>query len=357
MANQWTWETVTEGLAGEWREFIRLCNRRLKDLQVKVASLVSYPVGGGTANVLSRWDSTGTGLADSGWSDSGSLLTAARPVDLGGTLGGANFVPAYPSAPVNGTYMVRVLGSITSSGGDGLAVHTAMAGGGSPSGFISSPVFNLSANGQSVYGVITGPRITPGSYTGAVAYGLLVQGPRDTAGAAIAAGVLDSTAYGILVDDINAGSTTNYAIKTGVGRHSFGDDIEATGGFVHTIHGWYQDNVTASQTNVELVHAAGRWTAVRAGSILGVVVHATEARTAGTLTVTVFKNTGLAGAAGSSIGLTAVLNGTDTSRKATTQAKDTDTFAAGDELYAVVTTDGSWTPTTSDIRVSLLVEC
>jgi hypothetical protein len=91
--------------------------------------------------------------------------------------------------------------------------------------------------------------------------------------------------------------------------------------------------------------------------VTAVVVTSTEARTAGTLTVTVFKNTGLAGAAGSTIGLTAVLDGTNTSRKATTQAKDTDTFAAGDELYAVVTTDASWAPITGDIRVALDFEC
>lgn len=123
-----------------------------------------------------------------------------------------------------------------------------------------------------------------------------------------------------------------------------------------TIDGWYQDNVAASQTDVELTRATGRWRAVQAGSVTGVVATMTEARTAGTLTVTVFKNTGLAGAAGSTIGLTAVIDGTNTSRKATTQAKDTDAFAAGDELYIVVTTDGSWTPTTSDLRAALEVE-
>jgi hypothetical protein len=72
--------------------------------------------------------------------------------------------------------------------------------------------------------------------------------------------------------------------------------------------------------------------------------------------VEVFKNTGLAGAAGSSIGLTAVLDGTNTSRKATTQAKDVDTVAAGDELYVVITTTSGWLPVTSDIRVSIEIE-
>lgn len=123
-----------------------------------------------------------------------------------------------------------------------------------------------------------------------------------------------------------------------------------------TIDGWFQDNVAASQTDVELSRADGRFRAVRAGSVTGVVVTATEARTAGTLTVTVFKNTGLAGATGSTIGLTAVLDVNNTSRKATTQAKDSDTFAAGDELYICVTTDGSWAPTTADIRCAVEVE-
>lgn len=133
-------------------------------------------------------------------------------------------------------------------------------------------------------------------------------------------------------------------------------DITAAGGFRQTPDGWYQDNVAASQTDVELTRATGRFRAVRAGSVTGVIATASEARTAGTLTVTVFKNTGLAGATGSTIGLTAVLDATNTSRKATTQAKDTDAFAAGDELYAVVTTDANWLPVTSDLRVALEIE-
>jgi hypothetical protein len=138
---------------------------------------------------------------------------------------------------------------------------------------------------------------------------------------------------------------------------TFAVDLVATGGFRQTPDGWYQDNVAASQTNIELTRATGRFRAARAGSVTGVVVHAVEARTAGTLTIKVFKNTGLSGAAGSQLGtLTAVLDGSNTSKKATTQTKDVDTFAAGDELYLTITTDGSWTPTTSDIRAALEIE-
>jgi hypothetical protein len=134
-------------------------------------------------------------------------------------------------------------------------------------------------------------------------------------------------------------------------------DVVASGGFRQTPDGWYQDNIVASQTNIELTRATGRFRTARAGSVTGVVVHAVEARTAGTLTIKVFKNTGLSGAAGSQLGtLTAVLDGSNTSKKATTQAKDVDTFAAGDELYLTITTDGSWTPTTSDVRAALEIE-
>ena len=133
--------------------------------------------------------------------------------------------------------------------------------------------------------------------------------------------------------------------------------VAPTDGFKDTVDGWYYDNLGTGTAETEMTRANGRWRAVIAGSVLGVVITATEARTAGTCTATVYKNTGLAGAAGATIGLTAVLDGTNTSRKATTQAKDTDTFAAGDELYVTIQSDGSWTPTTSDIRCAVLVEC
>jgi hypothetical protein len=140
--------------------------------------------------------------------------------------------------------------------------------------------------------------------------------------------------------------------------------ISDSGGFRQTIDGWYRENVAANLSNEELRRnpdatlpvAVGRFRAARAGSVTGIVVTSTQARTAGTLTVTAYKNTGLAGAAGSSIGLTATLNGANTSRVAATQAENVDTFLAGDELYIVVTTDGSWAPTSVDIRCALEIE-
>lgn len=113
---------------------------------------------------------------------------------------------------------------------------------------------------------------------------------------------------------------------------------------------WVQDNVSASQTNVALALYGDttRTTrpALRAGAVTGIVVRSNEARTAGTLTVEVTVN-------GTGTGLTAVLDGTNTTVKVTAQSEGTDTFAAGAELGVRITTDGSWAPTTADITVEI----
>jgi hypothetical protein len=132
-------------------------------------------------------------------------------------------------------------------------------------------------------------------------------------------------------------------------------DLNALGGYRQTVDGWWADDVpgTAGPTLMSRFTGLGAafptsWVAVRVGSITGVVVKSNAARTAGTLTVEVFKN-------GAGIGLTAVLDATNTLTKSSTQAKDTDTFVAGDELDCRVTSAG-WTPTTADIRASIEVE-
>jgi hypothetical protein len=121
------------------------------------------------------------------------------------------------------------------------------------------------------------------------------------------------------------------------------------------VEGWYYDNLTAALAATEMTRAGGRWMAVRPGSVTGVALSTNDARAAGTATATVYKNTGLAGAAGSTTGLSATLDATNTSRKATTQGTSLDTYAAGDELYLVITSDASWAPTTADVRAALEV--
>jgi hypothetical protein len=113
--------------------------------------------------------------------------------------------------------------------------------------------------------------------------------------------------------------------------------------------GWFQDNVPGTQSAVALSRAAARTEALMplAGSVVGIIVYTNEARTAGTLTVEATIN-------GTGTGLTAVLDGTNTTTKLTTQAIGADTFTAGQRLGVKITT-ASWTPTTADIDVSLLV--
>ncbi len=118
---------------------------------------------------------------------------------------------------------------------------------------------------------------------------------------------------------------------------------------------WYQENVVASQTNVvlNLFDGGGATTrasrlAVRPGSITGIVVRSNAARAAGTLTVEALIN-------GAGTGLTAVLDGTNTTAKATTQVTGLDTYAAAAELGVRLTTDAGWLPVTADIVVELEV--
>lgn len=136
--------------------------------------------------------------------------------------------------------------------------------------------------------------------------------------------------------------------------------IHPESGFMHRpagqrqqIDGWYQDDVSASQTGVVLSRLSGACTnafvATTDGSITKVCVYSNAARSAGTLTVEVHVN-------GSATGLQAQLNGTDTTFAVGSQTSDKDLFVAGDRLDIRITTDGSWSPTTADIRASLEVE-
>jgi hypothetical protein len=113
---------------------------------------------------------------------------------------------------------------------------------------------------------------------------------------------------------------------------------------------WNQDNVAASQTNVALTIYGGTThdhiNTTRAGSVTGIVVESNTARTAGTATFEVTIN-------GTGTGLTAVLDGTNTTKKATTQAVGLDTYVAGDAIGVRVTTDGAWSPTTADVQCSV----
>lgn len=152
----------------------------------------------------------------------------------------------------------------------------------------------------------------------------------------------------------------NYEVLVGGINLPVGD-INAVGGYKETIDGWALDNVPANQAAVELVRPQGRVRAVAPGSIIGVIASLDLAQvwTAGSVTVEVFTstiNTTTGVRTDIATGLTAVISTADRAFKVTTQAKDLDTFAAGDEIWAKVSSSAGWTPTTADLKVSIQVE-
>lgn len=134
-----------------------------------------------------------------------------------------------------------------------------------------------------------------------------------------------------------------------------------TDGNVQQIDGYLQDNVTASQSAVELTRTGGRWKSPRAGSVVGLMLmlEASQVCTAGTLTVEVFtasvnQTTGVR--TETATGLTAVLNTTTPGWVYSSQSAGLDTFVAASEVYAKVTTTSGWLPTTADLKAVILVE-
>jgi hypothetical protein len=116
---------------------------------------------------------------------------------------------------------------------------------------------------------------------------------------------------------------------------------------------WFRENVAAGLTNVSLaipgMSIRTTMPMSRAGAITGIAVDTNIARTAGTLTVEVLRN-------GSGVGLTAVLDATNTIKHQRTQAATgtgSDPFVAGDTIGVRVTTSADWAPTNASIVVSV----
>lgn len=153
------------------------------------------------------------------------------------------------------------------------------------------------------------------------------------------------------INDAGSGTIFGWNIQSGI---LSGGELVATGGYRCTLDGW-SATALASQTNVQMGRfsvAAGILTeaiAVRAGSLVGVVVRSDSAQLTGTCTVEVFIN-------GVASGLIAILDGTNRTIKATTQAKDTDAIAVGDTIDVRFTTTAGWTPITAVINCSVEIE-
>lgn len=111
---------------------------------------------------------------------------------------------------------------------------------------------------------------------------------------------------------------------------------------------FFQDNVSASQSAVAL--SDGRSTrgycAAEDGSVTAIAIKSNAGRSGGTLTVEPAIN-------GTAVGLTAVLDATNTTTHDSLQDQGTDIFSRGSAITCKITTDGSWAPTTADIIVSV----
>lgn len=114
-------------------------------------------------------------------------------------------------------------------------------------------------------------------------------------------------------------------------------------------------NAAASWTDQEIYRHGGGDTALLylvapfAGSLIGLSVRTEGARTAGTLTAGWSKN-------GALQTLTTDIDGTDTQKSYASQVPQTETFDAGDEIGAMVTTDGTWAAgSTPSVQVDLLL--
>jgi len=117
---------------------------------------------------------------------------------------------------------------------------------------------------------------------------------------------------------------------------------------------FYQDNIAASQTDVVLPHNAGTNTSViilRKCYVRKIGVYTNDPGTAGTLTVTPRINgTKLTGGAELS-------STTDWTKNIMEYDKIEEAFAEEEDILdCVITTDGSWLPTTADINVEVLLE-
>lgn len=171
-------------------------------------------------------------------------------------------------------------------------------------------------------------------------------------------GIVDFEYNGTLLDgsaDHVVGYTGSSA-RAYVQVRKYSDGTDRLGATTrHVIGPWTADNVSGTVGATALTGT--RWVAPRAGRVTGIVVISSEARTAGTLTVNVFKNTGLSGASGSVLATapSADLNGTNTSKATGYTQAHLSAFAAADEIYPTYQTSG-FTPTTADIRVVIEVE-
>jgi len=121
---------------------------------------------------------------------------------------------------------------------------------------------------------------------------------------------------------------------------------------------YFEDDVAASQTAAAMTRADHVGSAPdknintiqmpRQGSVTAIWVSLSTARTAGTLTITLYKN-------GAAQAMTCVIDGSNTTNNRTLAIEGTYNFVAYDLIDLRITTDGSWAPVTADLRAGIEV--
>src|SRR3972149_5962940 len=171
-------------------------------------------------------------------------------------------------------------------------------------------------------------------------------------------GVVSNSATHTLLDDLNSKTLSGAA---GLGRYHIGDFWQVSGkGFRQQYDLWFQDNVAANQSAVELVRADQVGAAPDGFNNLsphgglwmdeGAPAAERAAQPEASLTVTVLKN-------GVAQSLTAVIDSA-TSFDSTFVIRGASGLScnAGDRISLTITTNAGWLPTTADARAGIEVE-
>lgn len=171
--------------------------------------------------------------------------------------------------------------------------------------------------------------------------------------------VIGGTATTTIKD--STGANNDFQVDHATGDASVRRDINAVGGFRRYIDGWGVTNIAASVAATEVPRTAGRVLFPKAGSVLAIAVALAsgQIRTGGTLTVEVWKSVidpGTGVRTDSPLGLIAVIDATNAAFNITSQAKDLDPIAAGNEVFLKYATDAGWLPVTADFTASIEVE-
>lgn len=210
-----------------------------------------------------------------------------------------------------------------------------------------STTFQLGSGGSFNRGKVAFPNANTGTVTWT--------GPSASSAQAF---IWNAPASGSTMMEWQANGTTELTLSS-TGVLTATGDLVAPGGFKQTVLQAFVPSIAANQTDT-ITHYdfAGTSTGDAlyvppfAGSIMGLsfYVKGNLPQSGKTLTVTVFKN-------GSATGATTTLTGDgSTNRKTVTFAKDTYTFAAGDDLELRYSTDATYTTTGGTLIAWLMVE-